>query len=118
MRQLGNLGEDAAAKFLKKQGYKIIGRNFSTQMGEIDILAQDGEYLVFVEVKLRKAEDHGTPAEFVNYHKQQRLRKTAAFYLQQHDPNAFARFDVVEIVGYEKGSKLKIERIGVIKNAF
>lgn len=73
MRFLGNKGEDYAVKLLKKEHYKIIERNFTVRGGEIDIIASDSGTLVFVEVKMRKNSDYGTPGEFVTFGKQKSL---------------------------------------------
>lgn len=119
MRAIGNIGEDYAAKVLKKSKYKILERNFTVRGGEIDIIAKDGEYLVFVEVKLRKSTDFGRPSEFVGFSKQEHLRKTALLYMKKTEYEGLCRFDVVEIVGEinEKG-KLLAKEVNIIKDAF
>jgi putative endonuclease len=95
---LGERGENAAAKYLRNQGYKIIGRNFRCGVGEIDIVARDGKTLVFVEVKTR-VDDMPTPEEQVNPTKQHQITKAAKFYLSRYGtPQPPARFDVVAIV--------------------
>jgi len=95
---LGERGENAAAKFLRNLGYKIITRNFRCDVGEIDIVARDGKTLVFVEVKTR-ADDGPTPEEQVNTVKQHQITKAARFYLSRYGtPQPPARFDVVAIV--------------------
>ena len=113
-KDIGDLGEELAARRLKKMGYKIIGRNFSVpRVGEIDIIAMDGEYLCFVEVRLRSRTDYGTPAETVTAEKRRRLVRTAEIYaLKKGLTNSLMRFDVVEVYGTEK------PRIEVIKDAF
>ena len=68
-REIGSGYEEMAAAYLIEQGYKIVARNFSGRRGEIDIIARDGEYLVFVEVKYRRDERQGSPAEAVDYRK-------------------------------------------------
>ena len=119
MRAIGNVGEDYAVKILKKNKYKLIERNFTIRGGEIDIIAKDGEYLVFVEVKMRKSTEFGRPSEFVGYSKQEHLRKAAVLYMKKTEYDGPCRFDVVEIVGEinEKG-KLLTKEVNVIKNAF
>ena len=93
---LGDRGENAAAKFLRNLGYKIIARNFRCDAGEIDIIARDT--LVFVEVKTR-AYDDPTPEEQVNHFKQHQLTKAARFFLSRYGrPQPPARFDVVAVV--------------------
>ncbi len=119
MRAIGNVGEDYAVKILKKNKYKIEERNFTVRGGEIDIIAKDGEYLVFVEVKLRKSTDFGRPSEFVGLKKREHLRKTALLYMKKTEYDGPYRFDVIEIVGEinEKG-KLLPKEVNVIKDAF
>jgi putative endonuclease len=95
---LGQRGENAAAKFLRGLGYKILIRNFRCEMGEIDIIARDGKTIVFVEVKAR-AEDNPTPEEQVNNFKRHQMTKAAKFYLSRYGfPQPPARFDVVAVV--------------------
>ncbi len=79
----GNKGEDLACQHLKKQGYKILGRNYRIRGGEIDIIAQDQKYLVFVEVKTRWSHEYGLPIEAMTKWKIKNLLKTAQFYLQK-----------------------------------
>lgn len=93
----GKWGEDIAAKFLRKKGYKILDRNYSCRFGEMDIIACKGEFLVFVEVKTRKNGEHGLPREFVTAAKQARLLRTAEHYLMEHGSDLQPRFDVVEV---------------------
>src|SRR4051812_28242317 len=88
---LGDRGENMAAKYLRNQGYKIICRNFRCDLGEIDIVARDGQTLVFVEVKTR-AYDDPTPEEQVNATKQHQITKAAKFYLGRYGVAPPARF--------------------------
>lgn len=117
-RLIGNLGEDEAVRHLKKLGYKIVERNFFWRFGEIDIIAWDKDVLVFIEVKLRKTDAFGSPAEQVTTYKQERIKKTALMYLQKHKIEPYCRFDIVEITGMVIKNKLKVEKIGVMKDAF
>ena len=94
---LGAFGEDAACRYLKRHGYRIEGRNYSCRFGEIDIIARDRRYVVFVEVKLRRDASHGTAAEFVTLPKQRRVIAAAERWLQQHPTDLQPRFDVVEV---------------------
>lgn len=93
----GKKGEEIAAKYLKKNGYKILEKNFRKSYGEIDIIAQKGENIAFVEVKTRKSDLYGTPAEFVTSKKQERIKKAAYAYIQQNDLDAEFTFDIVEV---------------------
>ena len=81
----GKIGEIIATNYLKQKGYKIIANNYKNPIGEIDIIAQDKNYLVFVEVKTRISRAFGDPAEAVNYFKQQKIRQVATMYLKQHN---------------------------------
>lgn len=94
---LGAFGEDAAEQYLRRHGYKIIGRNFSCRFGEIDIIAQKGKYLAFVEVKLRKNADFGAAKEFVTPAKQRRVIAAAEYWLLRNPTKHQLRFDVVEV---------------------
>lgn len=99
---LGARGEQVAAKFLRSKRYKIITRNFVCPLGEIDIIARDGDTLVFVEVKTR-AHDDPMPEDQVNAFKQNQLTKSAVTYLQRYKQTPPARFDVVAIVWPDGG---------------
>ncbi len=112
-KQIGEKGEELAVRHLKRQGYKILNRNFSVpKIGEIDIVAMDGEYLCFVEVRLRSRSDFGTPAETVTPAKQKRIIRAAQCYVMRNNlENSLIRFDVVEVYG---GQKKPV----VIKDAF
>lgn len=100
----GNQGETLACNYLKKQGYKIIERNFRIRGGEIDIIAQDQDYLVFVEVKTRYSYDYGLPIESITPWKIKFLLKTAKFYLQKinyGDKPYRLDFVAVDFTGYK-----------------
>jgi putative endonuclease len=109
VRPLGGKGEDLAVRFLKKKGYRIISKNFKTPLGEIDIIAEDGLTLVFVEVKTRSDDSFGHPFEAVNYRKKEKLRRVALWYLKQAKKEMPSRFDVVSI--QTDGDTYKIEHI-------
>lgn len=110
-RQLGTQKETVAAAYLEKEGYEIVERNYYTRHGEIDIIAKEEEYLVFVEVKYRSDKDYGTPAQNINKAKIKHLEYSARayLYLKGYPDNTPVRFDVVEILGSE---------INLIRNAF
>lgn len=96
----GAKGEELAAKFLKEKNFKILERNYSNKIGEIDIIAEDKGVLVFVEVKARETLQYGRPAEAVDFRKQQKLRGVAQVYLMSKNKiDCDCRFDVVEILG-------------------
>lgn len=111
---LGNRGESLAVKFLKRQGYKILERNFRLRSGEIDIVARDGDKLVFVEVKTRSSSNQEFLRTSVNRGKEKRLSKTASYYLgKQKYQGMTGRFDVIFVVA--DNGKTRIEHI---KDAF
>ena len=118
---IGRIGENAAARFLKKNKYKILEKNVHVSHNEIDIIARDKKYLVFVEVKTRTIDSDnnfrfGTPAMAVNYAKQQRTIQAARTYLAQHPSKLIIRFDVIEVM-MDK-TQNKIVEINHIINAF
>ena len=104
-RQTGTAYERRAGKYLKEQGYELIGYNFRCRQGEIDIIARDGRYLVFVEVKYRRDGQTGDPLEAVDWAKQRRISRTAQYYCLTHGygETTPCRFDVAA---------------GLVRNAF
>ncbi|MCI8306862.1 MAG: YraN family protein [Lachnospiraceae bacterium] len=110
-RICGAENEEKAARYLAANGYDILERNFSSRYGEIDIIASDDKTLVFVEVKYRSSAAYGYPQEAVGYYKQQKLIKTARYYMYRRNipDECSCRFDVVFICG---------DDITCIKNAF
>ena len=98
---VGAWGELQAATYLQKKRYKIVATNYRSRYGEIDLIATNRKYLVFVEVKLRKNNRFASAYEFVDYHKQERLRTTASLYLAQNPTNLQPRFDVIEVYAPE-----------------
>ena len=98
-QELGRRGEDAAARFLDRRGYDIVERNWTCAAGEADIIARDGEALVFVEVKTRSNTEKGLPSEAVDAGKRRRYERIAALFLVDYDVvDVPVRFDVVSIV--------------------
>lgn len=93
----GAWGEAIAAEYLRKKHYKIISTNYRSRFGEIDLIAVNKKYLVFVEVKTRKSADFAMAREFVGFSKQNRLRATAEIYLSAFPTSLQPRFDVIEI---------------------
>lgn len=83
-RRFGQLGEDYAVKLLKRKGYKILERNFRAKFGEIDIVAKDGDTLVFVEVKTRWSKKFGLPEEAVTPKKLSKIKRTGEYYSLTH----------------------------------
>ncbi len=112
---LGARGEELARQYLQNNGYKIITCNYKVKLGEIDIIAEDGADLVFVEVKARSGSAFGAPAEAVTFRKQMQIIRVAQYYLgNQGCFDRPARFDVVSVL-IQNGIKPEIE---LIQNAF
>ncbi len=110
----GKKGEDEAAGYLSAKGYEILGRNYHTREGEIDIIARDGKTLVFVEVKAGRQKDFGEPETWVDIKKQQKIGMAAESYLLLHNiENVDCRFDVVAVIFLNTSRRIKH-----IENAF
>ena len=110
----GKQGENRAVLYLKKKGYKIIENNYRTKYGEIDIIAMDGNTIVFVEVKARRSTKFGKPEDSVTVKKQRKISMVALDYLKKNNKmNQRARFDVISI--YDQCGNAKIE---IFANAF
>lgn len=116
-RALGQWGEEQAAQWLKQRGWRILAKNFRCRMGEIDLVAENGTYLAFVEVKLRKDDRFGSACEAVTPAKQRRLRIAAEYYLMGHPTELQPRFDVAEVYAAQ-GIHTKQPDIYYIENAF
>ena len=94
---IGGIGEDFAVKYLKKNKFKILDRNYRSKFGEIDIIAHNKDYLIFVEIKTRKVNSMTLPVESVNFDKQNRIIKTAYCYIQSENSKLQPRFDICEV---------------------
>ena len=114
---VGAWGEALAAQYLQKKRFKIIATNFRTRFGEIDLIAANRRYLVFVEVKLRKSDAFAKAFEYVDIHKQNRLRTTAEIYLSQNPTVLQPRFDVIEIYA-PQGTQTLDPQIHHMEDAF
>ncbi|MDO4460118.1 MAG: YraN family protein [Clostridia bacterium] len=98
----GSLGEDYVTAVLIEKGYRLVARNFHSRYGEIDIIVRDDRYIVFVEVKTRKVKSLTSPFEAVTKSKQQKIIKTAEFFLMRNKFNLQPRFDVAAVETREK----------------
>ena len=114
---VGAWGEFLAAEYFKKRKYKIIAMNYRCKFGEIDLIVSNSQYLIFVEVKLRKSDKFAGASEFVDYHKQRKIRTTAELYLSQNSTNLQPRFDVIEIYAPD-GIETKNPTIRHMEDAF
>jgi putative endonuclease len=116
-RPLGRRGEDAAARFLRRLGYRILERSSRSRPGELDLVALDGQTIVFVEVKTRRGLEAGHPVEAVTPDKQRRLTRLAVTWLKRHHLlEQPARFDVVAVIWPDEGRRPA--RIEHFPNAF
>jgi putative endonuclease len=106
----GRSGERAAARYLLRQGFDILARRYRGRSGELDVIAFEKDTLVFVEVKTRSSSEFGEPWEFVDWRKQQSLRRTAEEFIADHNLGQYAyRFDIVSVLGKE---------VSLCRNAF
>ena len=113
----GLWGEQQAAAYLKRRGYRIVGQNYTCRFGEIDVIAADRKYVVFVEVKLRSTDRFAQAREYVGAAKQERIRTAAALWLSENETALQPRFDVIEIYGNETMDPKQLD-IRHIENAF
>ena len=113
----GAWGEVLAAQFLQKKRYKIVATNYRSRFGEIDLIASDRRYLVFVDVKLRKSDHFASAFEYVDARKQDRIRTTAQIYLSEFPTDLQPRFDVIEIYAPE-GTETRHPEIHHMEDAF
>lgn len=114
-KPLGQRGEDAAARFLKRQGYRILERNRYLGRNEIDIIAQEGDTIAFVEVRTRRVLDGVPPEDTVGPTKQRQLRKAARRYIDLHgDDSLYYRFDIVSVILPDEGAPT----LTLFRNAF
>ena len=97
----GAWGEAVAAEYLRKKHYRIVAQGYHSRFGEIDLIAENRKFLVFVEVKLRKNGNFAAAREYVDRHKQDKIRVTASMYLSQNPTNLQPRFDIIEIYAPE-----------------
>lgn len=114
-KETGQRGEEAAWRYLRRHGYRLVTTNYACRGGEIDIIARDKATLVFIEVRSRSSTRYGLPMETVDSGKQQRLRHAAEHYLHSTgQEDVYCRFDVVSVLWQEKGKPV----IELYKDAF
>lgn len=116
-RLLGRWGEAVVAEDLRKKGWRILAAGYRCRLGEIDLVASDGKFLAFVEVKLRKSTAYGTAAEAVDRRKQNRICAAAQLYLAQYPSDLQPRFDIAEVYA-PRGMETPTPQISYIENAF
>ena len=113
----GAAGEVLAVRFLRSNGYQVLGGNYRCRYGEIDLVAQNKEYLVFVEVKSREEDAYFRPSAAVTADKQRRIIKTALHFIARYPNTRQMRFDVIEIIT-AKGEPMKALEINHIQDAY
>lgn len=113
----GSWGEALALDYLRKKQYIPVAMGYRSRFGELDLIVKNARYIVFVEVKARKNDKFAEAREFVDRHKQERLKKTAELWLVQHETALQPRFDVIEIYA-PLGMETKNPKIIHIENAF
>ena len=115
-KKIGDMGENYAADYLKRQKYKIIERNYRKRCGEIDIIAEKNGVIAFVEVKTRHSNTLAQPFEAVDRRKQEKIIKTAVNYISENKIDCDCRFDVCEV--FVDKDCLKLRKINYYENAF
>lgn len=113
-QKIGNSGEDLVAKYITAIGYIISARNYRTRYGEIDIIAENNDKILFIEVKTRNERAKVAPREFVNHTKQKKIFTTAQIYMQKNYISLQPRFDVAEVITKDNGERT----LNYIENAF
>lgn len=113
----GSWGESLAAAYLLKKKYRLVSMNYRCRYGEIDLIVSNQQYLVFVEVKLRKSNKFASAYEHVDVHKQQRIRTTAEIFLSEYCTDLQPRFDVIEIYA-PNGQETQNPTINHMEDAF
>ena len=116
-RAAGTWGEAQVASYLRQKGYRLLAHSYHCRFGEIDLIAKKGKVLCFVEVKMRTNLACGLPRDYVTAAKQEKLRKTAAFYLSEQELDCPVRFDVAEVYADAERSAGSV-RIEYLENAF
>ena len=116
-RLLGRWGEALAAEELRRRGCRLVEAGWRCRFGEVDLIAEEGPFLCFVEVKTRTNTQMGLPREYVTAGKQARIRKTALFYLCDNGLDCPARFDVAEVYAAAPGDEKSV-RIVYVEDAF
>ena len=107
-RKIGDIGEEIACKYLRKKDYKILDRNFLKSFGEIDIIAQDGNRLVFIEVKARSTENFGIGRDAIDDEKLRKIKNASIFYIKRNVKyQPLIRYDLIEILGNDVARHLK-----------
>lgn len=113
---IGDMGENAAEKYLKNKGYTVVGRNYRCGIGEIDIIASNSKYIVFAEVKTRSINSIDRPVAWVDRKKQKKIIMAAYMYLEKNNIELQPRFDVIEVV-YDNITRMIIS-VEHIEDAF
>lgn len=116
-KKIGDMGEKFAQGILLEKGFEIVGENYHSRYGEIDIIAKNKEFILFVEVKTRCENSLGSPAQAVTKQKQKKIIRTAVEYISETNLELQPRFDVIEVVT-KKSEKFEVKEHNHIENAF
>lgn len=115
--KLGDWGEQIIAEYLEEKGFSLVARNWHSRYGEIDIVAENQEWILFVEVKTRKNARFSQPYEAVDWRKQEKIRLTVELYLQENPTVLQPRLDVASVIA-PQGIATKIPEITYLEQAF
>ncbi len=115
-KDLGDFGECAAENFYRKKGYRILAKNYTVRGGEIDLIVESPEWLVFVEVKTRSNLNYGYPSEAIDHKKIQHMRRAAGRYIEEHPTKKEIRFDAIEVLASYTDGVPELEEINHIPN--
>ncbi len=118
-KRLGGFGEREAAHYYRKNKYRMVAKNFTCRYGEVDLIVEKSDVLVFVEVKTRQTRNYGAPSEAVGYRKQEKIKMVAQEFLQEYDKDVDIRFDVVEVMAEPSlFGRFRVKEINHIEQAF
>lgn len=118
-KDLGGFGEREAASYFRKNGYEKVAANYTCRYGEVDLIVEKSDVLVFVEVKTRQTRNYGAPSEAVGYRKQEKIKKVAQEFLLSYDKEVDIRFDVIEIMAESSlFGGFRVKELNHIEQAF
>lgn len=115
---IGRWGEATAAAHLQNKGYKIVAQGYRSRFGEVDLIAANKKYVIFVEVKTRRSASFARAMEYVDTNKQRKLAATASMWLSENATKLQPRLDVIEVYYTDDGGALSVGSINHIENAF
>ncbi len=118
-KRLGGFGEWEAARYFRKKGYRKIVSNYTCRYGEVDLIVEKSNVLVFAEVKTRQTRNYGAPSEAVGYRKQEKIKMVAQEFLRTYDKDTDIRFDIIEVMAEPSlFGGFRVKEINHIEQAF